>query len=396
MTYSSFSRLPALSTHQQAAERLAQIKPLRGRLPAVYPLHERRYADKFAIRKVGDAASKPQGTNYRAAPAAVDGDIELLLYGQPSITFHQDDTITLSNRWTTWSAADTAFCQEILYRYIHSANRTGKKHGYMLVIEPSASLMPTPKIVIPSGGDVQLRLDHPSRTLRPLEPIVHKAHRISRKKANIVRQRYAPFYRYMKGMVSLRTEIKDDSKYGTQKEKRIIYVSHNELMGVIGAYMTDEVPTTSTYVGKLDYTKAPILLQKPPVIAISQDYDHETRKWSDVESSDLYANWTRHMENFIGWISTPEEHPDHAINFSTAFSMLLVQQMFGSHPVLRHQTRHIATDMVMHADPDRVATALEEILFKWHSDEVFEYVELHEGKVPNRKYEDWKIGRAHV
>lgn len=392
MSYATFERLPALSTYAQAEAKLHNTKPIRGRSPALYPLGSRRDANKFAIQK------------------NASGDIELLLYGNAAITFHKNtdptgghdtnqDTnktrITISLCYTRWSLADAQFIFEILYRYVSNTYRQKD----MLVLETRGENKT--KLVLQHNAErrgTEFLLDNHTQTMTPINKEPLMTYHINRAAANTVRTRHGQFYRYVKGMTALRTQIKE-SPYPTNYRKAIptyktIIVTADEVRAAVGEEHILPTATANAthpalrmnpnYLYFIPYENFPRLTIKPPKLTLVREYDPETQQTTREYTSDPYEAWHKRVTAFIELISPPNHDPEQAEKFARAYTLLLLQQrkpfQYGPGVGVMEQSEF---------DPAQVARTLDEVLFKYYSNEVFELVECKDGVVPTQNYKDW-------
>ena len=208
MSYSSYRYIPYLDNYTEAFKVFSTTEPIRGSKPVRVPLGRRSDSNKFGISK------------------DLNGDIHLSLYGHTGIVFHQPTnptnptdsntgslTIgdTSGKRTWRWSSCDSYFILSVLGRYIKSA-RTDRGR---LVLETRDDQ----KFVLESKGNLTLtytigNADQSiyNRTLKltpaDTEQPTHYTYRLNRQATNNVRARYGEFYRYMKGMIGVRKELK--------------------------------------------------------------------------------------------------------------------------------------------------------------------------------------------
>ena len=389
MSYQTYHRLPYLSTYAEALERLLNTQPLRKTKanaddPTIYPLGERRDGRKFSIRKVGDTGSNPNpkgdpNSYYKTCPGAQDGDIELLLYRTPVVTFHQDGTLTIMCTYTRWSSSDCAFLRETLGRYVRDVVTNRGR----LVITTRAGT----KIVVPTKESIRLRPNinapgHTSNTLVPIAPSTLIGHRLNRTKTNEVRARYGEFYRYMKGMIGVRKQLQERKYYdrftGTQVWDEATYVvpiTKDEIIETLPTMTTDQGLRFQT---TLNSGKSMDLTKKPPIHTTRYRYDKEAERYTTEDTTEPYELWRAATEEFLELISTPATNENQHEQFRCAFVWLAV---------VAYGDLYEPKDMDVEAYS--IGKTMDEIIFKYHSEEVIEEVHIEQGKVPPFKYNKW-------
>lgn len=196
--------------------------------------------------------------------------------------------------------------------------------------------LPIGNVVMPSSGPTAIQLIDSKWELVASVNVYEV--QLQRKEANAVRARYKEFSAYANNMLKLREEVL------TYANIRVI---------------------------KMDFAEFKEHLKDMPGWEL---------RWRDLETkkSSEYAELNK---VFFGLINPDQPEPHKTSNFYTAFLFLVASvhnvQQFGSMATrFNIQTKSI-TD------------ALKEVIYKYHSDEVFEKVKLPIGKVPNKKYEKW-------
>ncbi len=398
MSYSTYTRLPAVNTYEDALAR-TKVTPIKGSKPLSYPLSERKYHRSFGIRIVGDEASKPTRQSYKPAPTAKDGDVELLLYGFPVITLHKpeegDDPMGATGARLTlmsnayWSASDCRFILELLYGYITST-RTSK--GRLILTLRSGG-----RIVVPKGESLTLDMHTSERTLTPVDPraVEHTVLRLNRASANAVRASYGEFFRYLKGMVGVRKyqyqmnpqtfPYLSTMQAGLQERPLyLVKVSAEELTGVVptepykpSVGLRSTVPLTNVRFANKYVSHG--LLRKPPTRVMRHTYDEVTQKTTTFPDGRPYLEWLANAKEFLALCKTPADDPEQFEKFRQAFVWLA----FYTQPSNARPDRDIVVDATVFSEN------FNEIIFKYHSEEVFECVLAKPGAVPTTKYDKW-------
>jgi len=377
MSYSSYRYIPYLDNYTEALDHLNKTEPIRGSKPVRVPLGRRSDSTKFGISK------------------DLNGDIHLSLYGHTGIVFHQSTdsntgslTIgdTSGKRQWRWSSCDSYFILSVLGRYIKNA-RTDRGR---LVLETRDYQ----KFVLESKGNLTLAYDKSTLKLTPAdtEQPTHYTYRLNRQATNNVRARYGEFYRYMKGMIGVRKELKVSQyfNYRDQEnvidEEYIIRVSEHEQLGVI-----PQVEQTHDWRGNTLQAKHTIPdpecpmnernpVEKPAKLTLKyeQDPDCPEGRYRQIESGEMYDKWVASTQEFLSLISVPTSDPDQHEKFRQAFVWLA---RFSSHRTYRIEEFAISVGAVQ--------KTIDEIIFKWHSEEVIERVPAKPNTVPSGKYLKW-------
>lgn len=387
MSYTSYHHLPYLSTHAEALDRFNKTTPIRGSNPVRVPLGRRSDSNKFGI-------SKDEGS----------GDVVLSIYSQPLITFHADtdthkNTVTIgvpnpSIRRYRWSSCDSYFIAGVLGRYVRNV-RTDMGR---LVIEARDGQ----KFVLPNNTCMRFTytpspVSHSSPTLTPLPeslPVLYTP-KLNRKMANEVRARYGDFYRYMKGMIGVRKQTYTDNYYDYKNDEEV--VDTYDRIEFVEEELIAVIPTTNTHSRKLPLrtelrfdqehptlTRNP--LDKPAITTPVYVRNEATDTWTQVDSREPYDAWLAATQAFLtkvrGCGVDKDGNPlDETESFYQAFVYLAHFAQQGNRRFLGPENFSL--------DPKQISRAMDEIIFKWHSEEVIEVVPAKEGTVPTAKYLKW-------
>lgn len=377
MSYSSYRYIPYLDNYTEAFKVFDTTEPIRGSKPVRVPLGRRQDSTKFGISK------------------DLNGDIHLSLYGHTGIVFHPSTdsntgslTIgdTSGKRQWRWSSCDSYFILSVLGRYIKNA-RTDRGR---LVLETRDDQ----KFVLESKGNLTLAYNKHALKLTPAdtEQPTHYTYRLNRQATNNVRARYGEFYRYMKGMIGVRKELKVSQYFNYRDhenvidEEYIIRVSEQEQLGVI-----PQVEQTHDWRGNTLQAKHTIPdpecpmnernpVEKPAKLTLKyeQDPDCPEGRYRQIESGEMYDKWVAATQEFLSLISVPTSDPDQHEKFRQAFVWLA---RFSSHRTYRIEEFAISVGAVQ--------KTIDEIIFKWHSEEVIERVPAKPNTVPSGKYLKW-------
>ena len=191
MGYATVMRVPRVMNYTDALARYEDAKPIRGRLPEVRPLGERRDVDTYQIRKNGE-------------------EIELVLYKTPVITFEPNGEVVLCV--STYSTVST-------HQFIHRVlgiGTSGLRGKTLLNINGN-------KLVLSDGEKLRLKLE--GGNWHPLNASTQYGWKLNRKAITNVRNIYADFYKYLKGFVNLRTEKAKMSSWSPEKDCIVVPLS---------------------------------------------------------------------------------------------------------------------------------------------------------------------------
>jgi len=115
-------------------------------------------------------------------------------------------------------------------------------------------------------------------------------------------------------------------------------------------------------------------LRKPPRISFSYSSNDGLFK-----SGEPFQEWLTVTEELLALASTPSTDPNQTENFYKAFVWLAFYDANNS-----YRTKQ---DLTVRADD--FGKTMDEIIFKYHSDEVFERVPTKPNTIPSMKYEKW-------
>lgn len=381
--YPTYNRLPAIGSHTHAAKLFSGIKPIRGRSPAIYPLGQRNKADEFSIRQT------------------LFGDIQCLHYSVPLVTFHHDGRVILGlgegpekpdaprppHTIRRWTISDAVFVEAILrFNYVEHASTTG---GRLLL-----KMRDGRQFIVNSVTEgMAFSISPEAKTMQPADEKAAMTLRINRAAANNVRARYGAFLRYAKGMIAVRRQ--------TGVKSRVWSYAHNRYEDLVMQFMElapgelAHAHAEATLAGdeaRYDfipqYRERVLLVQlanKPPISSLVS-VNMEGKGMAAIHSAKPYEEWKRCMHRFLGLI-TPAD-PSHMTdadyaNFAQAFNRVLLEcymnSMFTGAPTPDHAPRIPVAD---------IHEKLNELLFKYFSEEVFEWAQVN-GTTPSRKYEGW-------
>ena len=372
MSYSSYGYIPCLDNYTEAFKVFSTTEPIRGSKPVRVPLGRRSDSNKFGISK------------------DLNGDIHLSLYGHTGIVFHADNhTLTIGDtsgkRQWRWSSCDSYFILSVLGRYIKNA-RTDRGR---LVLETRDDQ----KFVLESKGNLTLTYNKNALKLTPAdtEQPTHYTYRLNRQATNNVRARYGEFYRYMKGLIGVRKELQQHSYYDRPSGETVIDEYYaipftgEELMGVIPT-VTESHRIFKATEQRFDPDNPMVdcnPVEKPAKLTLKyeQDPDCPEGRYRQIESGEMYDKWVAATQEFLSLISVPTSDPDQHEKFRQAFVWLGHFTGVGSYRSMRVDAIRVEVGAMQ--------KTIDEIIFKWHSEEVIERVPAKPNTVPSARYMKW-------
>jgi hypothetical protein len=262
-------------------------------------------------------------------------DVELVLYKTPVVTFKPNGNVEL--RTAGWSTVSTRqFIRQVLGISTHGE------------IKESIVTIGGHKHILPSEGEcMTVRMgDNGWCLVSAIKP--NFDYKMNRKAANNVRARYAKFVDYVDGIVRLRKDVEDG-------QIAVAYAEYAE------AFAEEE---KKNYWGDDTY--------KCVDLGLYTNIDHKGgERW--VRDDHTY---TEAIKAFLKLI-TSGAHDD----FYKASLILFAATSGGQ--------MNLVSGRTIHTSEYNVSAKLNEVLYKWHSDEVFDKVELPVGKLPKGKYRNW-------
>lgn len=222
-------------THADASAHYDKTLPIRGRTPEFKPLGRRAAVDAYCMRR------------------ADNGDIECFLYSSKVVTYHTDDTITLTNP----SGLSTMSLANLVQDLLRIA---AYQHDYKLEISLSGNHYAI-------GSNKSFRLKYIEGKLVAVDAPTATVHRIKRKRANIVRRKYADVHAYLTGMAKVRET----------------YPSEEELRGLFG----EEERSYLNSAGQEVKWKTLVV---PRILKSNPEEVEQLFKW--LESDDPHENYT--------------------------------------------------------------------------------------------------------
>lgn len=346
MGYATVMRVPSVLSHRQAKQIHDSTKPIRGRVPEIRPLGERRNVDTYSVRMNGD-------------------DVEFVLYQTPVITFKVNGEIVLAV--AGWSSVSThQFIKQVL-----GLRARGKGSSSVITVRGQ-------DYTITDNGKLTLRIENGQWEV--LQHEVLYGYKANRKALTTVRSRYSEFRKYLKGFASLRQEERVLYE-GRPYERRfnVIRFGVQELVDMFGV-----VDCVYQNAKALNRRQTDVIFVKPtslrwhtPTQAQTQEYRDQVRRYEE------------NMKAFTDTLldGQPEDVKHH--NFYRGALAFLMEAHMEVH-------RNPKADWVLHDHEQEVEVKaddwipmVDEAISKYHAEEVLECVQLEVGKTPNKKYARW-------
>jgi len=316
MGYATVQRVPKVHSYADALKIYDSIKPLRGRAEEIRPLGNRRDADTYHIRKIGVK-------------------IELVLYKTPVITFMDDGEVEIFINGYN-SVSTHQFIDHVL-----SIRAQGARRTTVLTINGQ-------KYTIADKEKLRLRLE--DGNWHVLNPTAQWGWKLNRKEITNVRTKYSEFYKYLKGFVNLRTEVKQPHRWHPEKE-----------------YVTIEKEEFKSVFERMVHIREYAYMDKR---------GKQHLNWTNVKP-EQYEQSAKAFEYLIRH-DQPEE--DKHTNFYKAALALIAK--------VDTDTMDIRTDEV-NVRSKFIVPLLDDVLFQLYAHQVLVRYELPMGKVSSGIYEHW-------
>lgn len=348
MGYRSVLRVPRCFSHAEAKRIHDNSAPVRGRDKEIRPLGERRYVDSYSVRMGKDNA------------------VELVLYQTPVVTFKPNDDIIINpDGWV--SVSTRQFIQQVLGLSCYSRNGkmiievNGEKH---LCDKPLTVRRQDGKLVVTDGYEARY------------------GYRLNRKAANNVRARYKEFIQYFKGFLALRS-IDASHLYG--KDARAIEFQPSEVARALGVVKASPQGgfngMSSVGLHLVDNEKFGYLATRPAENWVFKRMNKDAQ-WQN-KRDELVNKYQRVGEEFFGYISSGDHEQFYkAAMIMVAFKNTLLAPM---------ESNIVSPERTKYADVNTIERQFNNILMKWHADEVLEKFQLAPDKLANPAYDDWFV-----
>lgn len=309
-----------IQSYEEAKLRYEQIKPIRGRATDIRPLGKRSN-DSYRIAKQINV---------------LNGQVsyQCILHSTPVVEFMPDGNVEIVMRgWTTAST------REFIWRVTHR-NCTTKNGCSVLHLGAGNDV-----VLHPSNPTVIRRVEGYSVAWELVSSTPVYGIQLNKKKANTVRARYSEFEKYVKAMISLRTEEDGDILMNLQEFIDLGLCTGNK----------------------------EALLGWPE------------NRWTLAVAKHLAGNSFNTFKKEIQPLMVNDQPEDnkHANFYKASLILIAIDRgRFG----LRVGRTPGDTFWV---NTDAMLPRFRELVYKWHSDEVFEEVLAPTGVAPSKKYDSW-------
>lgn len=354
MTFNSTRALPYLRTYADAKKRYEATKPIRGDKDGKRPLGDRRHKHLHISEAVVDGA-----TVYKCH-----------CYGVPRVTFYPDDTVELTGGYS--SAYVREFFMELLSQLTvySSKGRTivtpcGTKDKFVLGKDSALKLKWNPPVSSLGGWTVL-------QTEAPLEWA------LSRAKANIVRQPYAEFLDYYKGMTSLLKEGIDlEARYANRRWRMPTadtpFIAKNEVVLPMA--------TLVSMFGTVDPSHSHGYGYETLNLEASQAIQYAwLPHWASKEDNDSFVQRKKaSQQKVLALMRSDQPEDTKGDNYYKAALLILLQGI--TYVRTKAEAVRVSTS--------RAARKADEFVLRTHKEEVLEQKRMPIGKVATTNYAAW-------
>ena len=306
MGHSTVKEVKRCFTYADAKAKHDTTKPIRGRSPEIRPLGARRDVDVYSVRMSG-------------------ANVEFVLYKTPVITYLPNGDVAIKT--DGWSSVSTHqfICQVLGVKCYGSRRNT--------VMEARGSDGEVSKYTIPK--DKGLTMIHAGGNWRITQFNTIYEYRLNRKAVNQMRKKYADFLRYVKGMVSLRSEMVEPHRWARrQKPYAAVVIGQDEL---------PQLARAGTIHGlRIEFEEL-----------LRADQPEDTRHLSYNKAFGLAVQWALSLSR------------SNSVNVGT-----------------------------VKLPADEVLGLIDELLLRAHAQDVLVWSELKVGQVPSGKYKGWMPERG--
>jgi hypothetical protein len=295
-----------------------------------------------------------------------NGNIELLNYRAPLLTFTPDNKIIITPKYM--GLMESGMIGRVLDI---PAWLDRKKVGIILGGE---------RHVLKQNGSLTLNCE--GGCLSVLEKEVIYSHYVNRKASNIVRAQYSGFMKYFGGFLSLRKDV----------EGRDIRMSMMEIADNIGYEYKERYSSAwGKNQGKTEQVWQPALESVKLMEFKPQGYRclglvRNSAVEGDEASPDetLWSAYSRQCKSFFAAIRDDQAEDGKVDNYYRMTLTLLALSMPYTHrnPLVGH-------DMDVDIPVSAVERMLDKIMMQWHSEEMIESRPLKPNQLPNDKYESY-------
>lgn len=336
MGYATVMNVPRVTTYSEAKNLYESIKPIRGRDPEIRPLGNRRDADSYWVKMVGDY-------------------VVFMLYKSPVITYKPYGEVVLTP--DTYSTVST---HQFFDRVLGVDARASRQVSVIGLLNKKGEVVN--RYTVRGKDRLTLKLDGSGNWQCVEGAKAQFSWHLDRREATNVRLRYKEFITYFKGVVSLRTEdVKPNYHY---EPIPCINVSLTELQNAFDVKKSeDEMENNPDHIiGNM------IWMHDQP----QRHFNYGTRRAGEYEKG---------MAQFLGLIKSDQPEDTKHLNF---YKGALAVLLSGDRIYQRGQDDNT---YLVKAKP--IVKALDTVLLKAHAREVLVRKELPLGSVSKGTYEGW-------
>ena len=348
--------LPLIRSYADAKLRLQKTKPIRGRIPTApdrygrdsltpcIPLGRREDIDTYSIR---------EGKN---------GDIELVNYCKPLLTYTPDNKIIISPKYM--GLMESGMVSRVLGV---TAWLDRKKIGITIDEE---------RHVIKQNGSLTLSCEGECLSVHEKEVVY--SHYVNRKASNNVRAQYSGFMKYLHGFLQLRKNMDTNE----------LRMSMMEIADCIGyEYKEQGVWRLNKNVEKMQVWQPALesvkLIEfKPQGYRCLAFVANSPDRLENYET--MWSAYARQCKSFMAAISNDQPEEGRVDNYYRMTLTLLALSM-----PYTHNRPEVGKDMTVDIPVGAVERMLDKVMMQWHSDEMLERRPLKPNQLPNDKYESY-------
>jgi hypothetical protein len=291
------------------------------------------------------------------------GNIELVNYRTPLLTFTPDNKIIISPKYM--GLMESGMVSRVLGI---TAWLDRKKIGITIDEE---------RHVIKQGGSLTLSCEGECLSVHEKEVVY--SHYVNRKASNIVRAQYSGFMQYLHGFLQLRKNMDTNE----------LRVSMMEIADCIGyEYKERGVWFAGKNQGKTEQVWQPALESVKLIEFKPQGYRclaFVANSPDRLENSEtMWSAYARQCNSFMAAISNNQPEGTRTDNYYRMTLTLLALSM----PYM-HRNPKVGDDMLVDISVSAVERMLDKVMLQWHSDEMIERRPLKPNQLPNDKYESY-------
>ena len=347
--------LPLVRNYADALLRFQKTKPIRGRAedkpkwnnnsptPTI-PLGRREDVDTYSMRKLED------------------GSIQLINYRHPILTFTPDNLIHITPKYM--GLMDSGMIERVLGidAWLDRRKIGIKVNGERHIIEAGKTL-----VIDTEGAGDEVRYS-------VVEKETVYSYYVNRKASNNVRAQYSGFAKYLHGFLQLRKNM----------DNNMIRISLMEIADCIGyehseypVWAAGNKPRTRETIWKPDTSKFRFIDDKPQGVSCLNKYklgsgDIPRRHW------DTYIS---QATMFMELASNGQPEEGKVDNYYRA-TLTMLAQSIG----YMHRSPKEGEDATVDIPVSKVQTMWDNIVLKYHSDEMIERRPLKANQLPNDRY----------